>query len=71
MKKKVSVTLSAFLLSVLSGNTPHAQAADRGLRRHAPAPNFRAYAGRRGAAAVQDLPQILSNDRDRASGQRL
>ena len=30
MKKRVSVTLSAFLLSVLSGNTPHAQAADRG-----------------------------------------
>ena len=31
MKKKVSVTLSAFLLSVLSGNAPHtAQAADRG-----------------------------------------
>ena len=30
LKKKVSVTLSAFLLSVLSGNTPHAQAAERG-----------------------------------------
>jgi diaminopimelate decarboxylase len=29
-EEKVSVTLSAFLLSVLSGNTPHAQAADRG-----------------------------------------
>ena len=30
LKKKVSVTISAFLLSVLSGNTPHAQAAERG-----------------------------------------
>jgi diaminopimelate decarboxylase len=30
MKKWASVTLSAFLLSVLSGNTPHATAADRG-----------------------------------------
>ncbi len=30
MKKKVSVTLSAFLLSVLSGNTPNGQAAVRG-----------------------------------------
>jgi diaminopimelate decarboxylase len=30
MKKKVSVTISAFLLSVLSGNAPHAQVADRG-----------------------------------------
>jgi len=29
-EEKVSVTLSAFLLSVLSGNTPHAQVADRG-----------------------------------------
>ena len=29
-KKRVSVTLSAFFLSVLSGNTPHAQAANRG-----------------------------------------
>jgi diaminopimelate decarboxylase len=29
-QEKVSVTLSAFLLSVLSGNTPHANAADRG-----------------------------------------
>jgi diaminopimelate decarboxylase len=29
-EEKVSVTLSTFLLSVLSGNTPHAQVADRG-----------------------------------------
>jgi diaminopimelate decarboxylase len=29
--EKVSVTLSAFLLSVLSGNTPHARPADRGF----------------------------------------
>jgi diaminopimelate decarboxylase len=29
-QEEVSVTLSAFLLSVLSGNTPHANAADRG-----------------------------------------
>ena len=30
-QEKVSVTLSAFLLSVLSGNAPHARAADRGV----------------------------------------
>ena len=38
-EEKVSVTLSAFLLSVLSGNTPHAQVADSRLRRHAHSTN--------------------------------
>ena len=31
MKKKISVTLSAFLSSVLSANTPHPQTEDRGV----------------------------------------
>ena len=67
-QEKVSVTLSAFLLSVLSGNTPHAHAAARGsddMRMHR-TPSLTPDEEELHRCKV--VPQIVPNDRDRFPG---